>query len=61
MIAFGEEASRKLGGLLGAPNAAEPLDVEIFAAEGEMRACGEKLSALRLGASQRLAVKSAPG
>ena len=61
VIAFGEEASRKLGGLLGRSERRGALDVEIFAAEGEMRACGEKLSALRLGASQRLAVKVRSG
>jgi DNA repair protein RecN (Recombination protein N) len=55
VIAFGEQASRKLSDLLGRSERRGALDAEISAAEEEMRAHGEKLSAVRLSASQKLA------
>jgi DNA repair protein RecN (Recombination protein N) len=61
VIAFGEEASRKLAELLGRSERCGALDAEISAAEEEMRACGGKLSALRLSASQGLAEKVRSG
>ena len=61
VIAFGEEASRKLAGLLGRSERRGALDTEISAAEEEMRTYGEKLSALRLSASRALAEKVRSG
>ena len=61
VIAFGEQASRKLSDLLGRSERRGALDAEISAAEEEMRAHGEKLSAVRLSASQKLAEKVRAG
>ena len=60
VIAFGEQAARKLGELVSRSERRGTLDAEISAAEEQMRAYGEKLSALRRRASRKLAEKSAP-
>jgi DNA repair protein RecN (Recombination protein N) len=61
VVAFGEQAARKLNELLNRSERRGALDAEISAAEEQMRAHGEKLSALRLSASQRLAEKVRAG
>ena len=57
IIAFGEQAGRKLSELLSRAERRGTLDAEISAAEEQMRGHGEKLSALRLRASRKLAEK----
>jgi DNA repair protein RecN (Recombination protein N) len=61
IVAFGEQATRKLSELLSRSERRGALDADISAAEEEMRAHGEKLSALRLSASRRLAEKVRAG
>jgi len=61
VLAFGEQASRKLSELVSRSERRETLDAEILAAQKEMRARGEKLSTLRVGASQKLAEKVRAG
>jgi DNA repair protein RecN (Recombination protein N) len=55
VVAFGEQARRRLSDLLSRSERCGTLDEEISAAEKLMRSYGERLSALRLGASQNLA------
>jgi DNA repair protein RecN (Recombination protein N) len=55
VVAFGEQAGRRLSELLGRSERRGTLDAEISAADTLMRLHGEKLSALRLKASQKLA------
>ncbi len=61
VIAFGEQAARKLNELLSRSERRDTLDAEISAAEEQMRAHGEKLSALRLRASRKLSEKVRAG
>jgi DNA repair protein RecN (Recombination protein N) len=61
ILAFGEQAARKLDELLSRSQRRGTLDGEISAAEEKMRAYGEKLSALRRSASQRLTEKVCAG
>ena len=61
VLAFGEQAARKLGELLSRSERRGTLDAGISAAEEQMRAYGEKLSALRLRASRKLAEKVCAG
>ncbi|HEY5706979.1 MAG TPA: DNA repair protein RecN [Terrimicrobiaceae bacterium] len=61
VIGFGEQASRKLNELVNRFERRGTLDAEISAAQEEMRAHSEKLSALRLSASQKLAEKVRAG
>ncbi len=61
VIAFGEQASRKLSELLSRSERRGTLDAEISAAEEQMRARGEKLSALRLRGSRKLAERVRAG
>jgi DNA repair protein RecN (Recombination protein N) len=55
VIAFGGRASRRLAELLGRSERRESLDAEIAAAEKEVRALGENLTARRASASEKLA------
>jgi DNA repair protein RecN (Recombination protein N) len=55
VVAFGEQAGRRLSELLSRCERRGTLDGEISAAEKIMRSHGERLSALRLRASQKLA------
>jgi DNA repair protein RecN (Recombination protein N) len=55
VVAFGEQARCRLSDLLSRSERCGTLDEEISAAEKLMRSYGERLSALRLGASQNLA------
>jgi DNA repair protein RecN (Recombination protein N) len=55
VVAFGEQAGRRLNELLSRSERRGTLDAEISAAEKVMRSHGEKLSALRSAASQKLA------
>ena len=57
VIAFGGRASRRLAELLGRSERRESLDAEIAAAEKEVRALGENLTARRASASEKLADK----
>jgi DNA repair protein RecN (Recombination protein N) len=61
VTAFGEQARCKLGELLARSERRGALDAGISAVEGEMGVYGEKLSALRLSASQRLGEKVRAG
>ncbi|HEY5768417.1 MAG TPA: DNA repair protein RecN [Terrimicrobium sp.] len=61
VVAFGEEAARKLNELLHRSERRGTLDAEISAAEEQMRAHAEKLSALRLRASRKLSEKVRSG
>ena len=61
VVAFGEQARHKLSELLGRSERRGTLDTEISAAEAVMRLHGEKLSAQRSGASQKLAEKVRAG
>ena len=61
VITFGEQAGRKLNELLGRSERRGTLDAEISAAEEQMQAHGEKLSALRLSASRKLSEKVRAG
>jgi DNA repair protein RecN (Recombination protein N) len=58
---FGEQARRRLSELLDRSARGSTLDAEICAAERTMVAYGEKLSALRQNASQKLAEKVRAG
>jgi DNA repair protein RecN (Recombination protein N) len=55
VLAFGGRASRRLAELLGRSERRESLDAEIAAAEKEVRALGENLTARRASASEKLA------
>ena len=57
VLAFGGRASRRLAELLGRSERRESLDAEIAAAEKEVRALGENLTARRASASEKLADK----
>jgi DNA repair protein RecN (Recombination protein N) len=61
VTAFGEQARCKLGELLARSERRGALDAGISAVEEEMGVYGEKLSALRLSASQRLGEKVRAG
>jgi DNA repair protein RecN (Recombination protein N) len=61
VIAFGEQAARKLSEFVSRSERRGTLDAEISAAEEQMRAHGEKLSALRLRGSRKLAEKVRAG
>jgi DNA repair protein RecN (Recombination protein N) len=61
VIAFGEQASRKLSELLSRSERRGTLDAEISAAQEQMNAHGERLSALRLRASRKLVEKVRAG
>ncbi len=57
VLAFGGRASRRLAELLGRSERRESLDAEIAAAEKDVRALGENLTARRASASEKLADK----
>jgi DNA repair protein RecN (Recombination protein N) len=61
ILDFGEHASRRLSELVGRSEHKDTLDEQILAAQEEMRTCGERLSALRQGASRKLAEKVRSG
>jgi DNA repair protein RecN (Recombination protein N) len=61
ITAFGQQASRRLSELLNRSERRNSLNAEIRDAEQAMHAYGEKLSELRLNASERLAEKVCAG